>query len=160
MLRLPLLFLKIFFLAAVDFILRSQSMSWLSGYGTQLPQVVWDVLPISNWENILRISIILFLCGRIGELLMTEELAQLCPFPLWTHQAAVSGSMLPSCAILNMGTLFPLFQMKEQTFGNPFREGLWELKSHSIPCAVVSAFPLCSGCAVTSLGETFIFLAP
>lgn len=94
--RLPLLFLKMFFLVTVGFILRSQSKSWLSGYGTHCHQVVCDVLPISNWKNILRISIILFLCGRIGGLFITlhhhSSLAQLCPFSVWTHQAAMSGS--------------------------------------------------------------------
>lgn len=125
------------------FILGSQSKSWVSGYGTQLPQVVCDVLPISNWKNILRISIILFLCGRIGELLITEEPSQLCPFPLWMHQAACQ-DLCSHPVHFWTGIVFPQFQMKEQSLVTPSERdfGSWSLTAFLVlwclpfPCAL------------------------
>lgn len=133
-------------------------------------QVVCDVLPISNWKNMLRISILFFLCGRIRGLLTTEGVAQLGPFSMWTQQAAVSGSVLPSCALPEHGNSFssdpnkgeawcrPFVTPSERDFGSSAAVGC---KAQRTPCAVVSAFPLGSDCAVPScLRETSIFLAP
>lgn len=100
---------------------------------------------------------------------MTEDVAQLCPFPVWTHQADFPGSVLPSWATPKHGNCFssnpnkgqtwcrPLGAPSERDFGSSAAVGC---KSQRTPCALVSAFPSCSGCAVTSLRETLIFLAP
>lgn len=153
--RLPLLFLKMIFLVTVGFILRSQSKSWLSGCGTQLP-------PGCVW------------CAP--HLQLTKYLKNLhCPIPLWqdweiTHErslvvplpcVATSNSYVWICApILSTSQTWELLFLKSnqrwdlmQTFGNPFRNGPWELSccrlqvSEDFLCYGI-CLSLCSDCAV------------
>lgn len=95
---------------------------------------------------------------------MTEEaVVQLGPFPIWTQQAAMSGSVLPSCALPEHGNCFSsnpnegetwcrsFVPPSERDFGSSAAVGC---KPQRTPCAMVSAFPLGSDCCdILSQGD-------